>query len=158
MAVWTSSLYPAAAHDLQVRTILEIPIGNEYRHTVEEALRQTPMNSQSNADRHRRINALRDGLRDVEDAHLERFLASGIPVHLDADKFVFRPGDACESFLILLDGRIRVQLISEDGKEVTLYRIGPGGSCVLTTSCLFSSEHYTAWTRGTRACSRHPAF
>ena len=55
-----------------------------------------------------------------------------------------RPGDLCESFVILLEGRIRVQLISEDGREVTLYRIDPGGSCVLTTSCLFSSEEYPA--------------
>lgn len=83
-------------------------------------------------------------LRGVTDANLRRFLESGVRVRLNADEFVFRPGDTCNSFLILLDGRIRVQLISEDGREVTLYRIGPGGSCVLTTSCLFSSEHYPA--------------
>lgn len=102
------------------------------------------MNSKSDAERHRHKATLPDGLRDVKDTHLARFLESGIPVRLDAERFVFRPGDACESFLILLDGIIRVQLISEDGKEVTLYRIGPGGSCVLTTSCLFTSEHYPA--------------
>jgi len=83
-------------------------------------------------------------LRDAEDTYLNRFLKSAGHVHLNADEFVFRPGDLCESFVILLEGRIRVQLISEDGKEVTLYRIGPGGSCVLTTSCLFSSDEYPA--------------
>jgi CRP/FNR family transcriptional regulator len=103
-----------------------------------------PMNNKSPADRFRDIAALPAELRDVEDANLDRLLRSGIPVRLDAEQFVFRPGDSCESFLILLAGRIRVQLISEDGKEVTLYRIGPGGSCVLTTSCLFSSEDYPA--------------
>lgn len=102
------------------------------------------MNSTSNADRLRDKAALPAAIRDVEDANLARFLESGTPVKLDANQFVFRPGDSCESFLILLEGRIRVQLISEDGKEVTLYRIGPGGSCVLTTSCLFSSENYPA--------------
>lgn len=104
----------------------------------------TPMNSTSDTDRLPDKAALPAALRNVGDADLDRFLRSGMPVHLAADQFVFRPGDACESFLILLDGRIRVQLISEDGKEVTLYRIGPGGSCVLTTSCLFSSEDYPA--------------
>jgi CRP/FNR family transcriptional regulator len=102
------------------------------------------MNSTSNADRLRNKAALPAAIGDVEDANLARFLESGTPVKLDANQFVFRPGDSCESFLILLEGRIRVQLISEDGKEVTLYRIGPGGSCVLTTSCLFSSENYPA--------------
>jgi CRP/FNR family transcriptional regulator len=37
-----------------------------------------------------------------------------------------------------------VQLTSESGREVTLYRIGPGGSCILTTSCLLSNENYPA--------------
>jgi CRP/FNR family transcriptional regulator len=46
--------------------------------------------------------------------------------------------------MILLDGEVRVQLTSESGREVTLYRIGPGGSCILTTSCLLSNEHYPA--------------
>lgn len=102
------------------------------------------MNSTSNAGRFRDKASLPAALRDVTDTNIVRFLESGMPVRLKADQFIFRPGDSCESFLLLLDGQIRVQLISEDGKEVTLYRIGPGGSCVLTTSCLFSSEHYPA--------------
>jgi len=102
------------------------------------------MNNRSTADHRSARAALPAELRDTDDAHLDRFLRSGTRVKLSADDFVFRPGDTCESFLILLNGQIRVQLISEDGKEVTLYRIGPGGSCVLTTSCLFSSEEYPA--------------
>jgi len=57
---------------------------------------------------------------------------------------VFHAGDLCQAFLILLDGEVRVQLTSASGREVTLYRIGPGGSCILTTSCLLSNEHYPA--------------
>ena len=39
---------------------------------------------------------------------------------------------------------MRVQLTSANGREVTLYRIGSGGSCILTTSCLLSDENYPA--------------
>ena len=39
---------------------------------------------------------------------------------------------------------MRVQLTSASGREVTLYRISPGGSCILTTSCLLSHEDYPA--------------
>lgn len=102
------------------------------------------MSNKSDARRLPGKAALPAALREIEDVNLDRFFESGVPVRLDADQFVFRPGDTCESFLILIEGDIRVQLISEDGKEVTLYRIGPGGSCVLTTSCLFSSENYPA--------------
>lgn len=100
------------------------------------------MNSNSITDRtHTGIPA---ELLDAQDTYLNRFLKSASRIHMKANEFVFRPGDQCESFVILLEGRIRVQLISEDGKEVTLYRIGPGGSCVLTTSCLFSNDEYPA--------------
>lgn len=102
------------------------------------------MNSQSNSGRPGEKATIPAELRDAKDAYLTHFLESAVQVRLNADNFIFRPGDRCESFLILLDGRIRVQLVSEEGKEVTLYKIGPGGSCMLTTSCLFSSDEYPA--------------
>ena len=57
---------------------------------------------------------------------------------------MFHAGDLCQAFLLLLEGNVRVQLTSAGGREVTLYRISPGGSCILTTSCLLSQEDYPA--------------
>ena len=65
-------------------------------------------------------------------------------VKIDQDRFVFHAGDLCQAFLLLLEGEVRVQLTSASGREVTLYRISPGGSCILTTSCLLSHEDYPA--------------
>jgi CRP/FNR family transcriptional regulator len=84
------------------------------------------------------------GLADADDAVLAKLLENAQVVKLDHDRFVFHAGDLCQAFLILLDGEVRVQLTSASGREVTLYRIGPGGSCILTTSCLLSNEHYPA--------------
>ena len=84
------------------------------------------------------------GLADADDAVLGKLLENSQVVKLDHDRFVFHAGDLCQAFLILLDGEVRVQLTSASGREVTLYRIGPGGSCILTTSCLLSNEHYPA--------------
>jgi CRP/FNR family transcriptional regulator len=83
-------------------------------------------------------------LVDADEAVLDRLLENAQVVKLDHDRFVFHAGDLCQAFLILLDGEVRVQLTAENGREVTLYRIGPGGSCILTTSCLLSNEHYPA--------------
>ena len=83
-------------------------------------------------------------LLDADEAVVYRLLEHAKIVKLDHDRFVFHAGDLCQAFLILLDGEVRVQLTSESGREVTLYRIGPGGSCILTTSCLLSDEHYPA--------------
>lgn len=92
----------------------------------------------------RRLVTAVPGLADADDAVLGRLLESAQVVKLDHGRFVFHAGDLCQAFLILLDGEVRVQLTSANGREVTLYRIGPGGSCILTTSCLLSDEHYPA--------------
>jgi len=84
------------------------------------------------------------GLADADEAILDRLLEKAQVVKLGHDRFVFHAGDLCQAFLILLSGEVRVQLTSANGREVTLYRIGPGGSCILTTSCLLSNEHYPA--------------
>lgn len=84
------------------------------------------------------------GIADADDAVLDRLLENAQLVTLNHDRFVFHAGDLCQAFLVLLDGEVRVQLTAANGREVTLYRIGPGGSCILTTSCLLSDEHYPA--------------
>lgn len=57
---------------------------------------------------------------------------------------VFLPGDAPSDLLILVEGTLRVQQVSEGGREVVLYRVRPGETCVLTTACLMNEEGYAA--------------
>jgi CRP/FNR family transcriptional regulator len=44
----------------------------------------------------------------------------------------------------LLAGTVRVQQRSASGREVFLYRVHGGESCVLTTACLLADESYAA--------------
>jgi CRP/FNR family transcriptional regulator len=74
----------------------------------------------------------------------EALLADARLVRLERGQFAFRSGDHCRAYLVLLTGTVRVQLISDEGREVSLYRVGPGNSCILTTSCLMSQEDYPA--------------
>ena len=79
-----------------------------------------------------------------DDRLLDDILAGARLVRLDSGRHVFHSGDHCEAFLLLVEGRVRVQLTAASGREVTLYRIAPGGSCILTTSCLLGNENYPA--------------
>ena len=65
-------------------------------------------------------------------------------VEFNAQQVLFKPGDNCQIFLVLVVGSIRVELTSKTGRDVTLYRMTPGESCVLTTSALFNKELYYA--------------
>jgi CRP/FNR family transcriptional regulator len=74
-----------------------------------------------------------------------RDLATGsISVSVPAGTVVFRELDTCNNFLLVLEGSVRVQKLSESGREIVLYRVESGQSCVLTTSCLLAGERYSA--------------
>lgn len=57
---------------------------------------------------------------------------------------VFHQGDQCLNYLLIISGSVKVITRAENGREIVLYHINSGGSCVLTTSCLISSEDYPA--------------
>lgn len=69
---------------------------------------------------------------------------TGRIAELPAGHAVFVPGAACENYLLVLSGSVRVQIVSESGREIVLYRVGEGESCVLTTSCLLANDNYEA--------------
>lgn len=45
----------------------------------------------------------------------------------------------CIGTLIVKSGSLRVYILSEDGREITLYRINDGEICVLSASCVLQS-------------------
>ena len=65
-------------------------------------------------------------------------------VDLPKNTPVFRPGDACRYFLLVLEGTVKVVKLSETGQEITLYRVAAGETCELSTSCLLAEQHYPA--------------
>lgn len=65
-------------------------------------------------------------------------------VSLPAQTTVFAPGLPAENFLLLLDGTVRVQQVSANGREIVLYRVTGGESCIMTTACLLSGDTYNA--------------
>ncbi|WP_298432471.1 Crp/Fnr family transcriptional regulator [uncultured Jannaschia sp.] len=84
------------------------------------------------------------GLAQLERPIRDLLLARGRVVTLDEGTLVFGPGKSPENMLFLLDGSVRVQQVSETGREIVLYRIHAGESCVLTTACLLAYDDYSA--------------
>lgn len=65
-------------------------------------------------------------------------------VSVPAGTQIFAPGQTADNLLLLLDGTVKVQQKSETGREVFLYRVHAGESCVLTTACMLAFEDYSA--------------
>ncbi len=83
-------------------------------------------------------------LRQLPEEIFAQLREASLIVELPEGSRIFGPGQAPDSFLLLLDGTIRVQQTSESGREIVLYRVQAGESCALTTACLMGYEEYQA--------------
>lgn len=84
------------------------------------------------------------GLSSLEPAIRAQLVAETAIVSVPEGTIIFGPGKAPENLLLLLDGSVRVQQTAENGREIVLYRVAAGESCVLTTACLLAYEDYSA--------------
>lgn len=61
------------------------------------------------------------------------------PVHYAKGARVHSPLESCVGILLLRSGQLRAYLLSEDGRDVTLYRLFGGEVCILSASCVMDS-------------------
>ena len=79
------------------------------------------------------------------DESLQRLMAAARQLTLPAGQTIFQPGGACGNYLLVLEGSVRVQIMTPSGREVLLYQVKPGNACILTTSCLLGANDYPAF-------------
>ena len=83
-------------------------------------------------------------LRELSASQLEGLLATATVMRLPAGTVVFDENQPCQGFPLLLCGSIRVIKAAANGRELQLYRVNPGESCILTSSCLLGHSNYHA--------------
>ena len=75
-------------------------------------------------------------IRDLLSVSQEKTIPAGAQI--------YRSGDACSSIAFVLSGEIRVYKIGQTGREITLYEIERGETCILNASCILSGSSYPA--------------
>ncbi|MGA7749840.1 MAG: Crp/Fnr family transcriptional regulator [Gallionella sp.] len=83
-------------------------------------------------------------LRELPSADQVELLATASVMHLPAGAVVFDENQLCHGFPLLLSGNIRVIKAAPNGRELQLYRVMPGESCILTSGCLLGNTRYHA--------------
>ena len=82
--------------------------------------------------------------RNEQTQQLEKLLANGLKRNLSKGDSLYFEGDQCQGIGFLLSGEIRIFKIGENGREITLYEVFPGETCILNASCLLSNQRYPA--------------
>ena len=99
------------------------------------------------ATSHDLIARIADMLPDLEyldAAHRGDLIGATQFNRLRGGDIAYRQGQHCQAYVMCIEGQTRVFKTSESGREILLYQVGPGETCVLTTSCLMAVSPFPA--------------
>jgi CRP/FNR family transcriptional regulator len=82
-------------------------------------------------------------LAGLSAASLDALLRSPVR-RMPAGSVLFEAGQPCGGFPLVLEGSVRVAKTAPNGREILLYRVDPGDSCILSGSCLLGHASYSA--------------
>jgi len=83
-------------------------------------------------------------LERITDQAWRAIVAKAQVIEVPKGAVLFRDGDICKGYVFLIDGAVRVQKMDAQGREIVLYRVEDGQTCMLTTSCLIGGMPYPA--------------
>lgn len=66
------------------------------------------------------------------------------PVEVVQGAVLFRPGEAVKGYVIVLSGHVGVHLLGPNGRDILLYEVAPGQSCIQSTLGLLGGDDYSA--------------
>ena len=80
----------------------------------------------------------------MSDFDREAFLRSSHTLSFEKGTNIHN-GEECTGVIIVKTGALRLYLLSDSGKEVTLYRLFPGDMCVLSASCVLNTVTFDVY-------------
>ena len=80
----------------------------------------------------------------LSDGERKLLLESAFEARYPAGKFLVESGSLCENVYVVLEGLIRIYKLSEEGREITFYRVGSGETCLFTMGCILEHQPFDA--------------
>ncbi|MFC1749883.1 Crp/Fnr family transcriptional regulator [Pseudomonadota bacterium] len=96
------------------------------------------------ADQQERLLQQFPWLDDAEPEFRRDFFRSATLMNIPASHAIASEGSECGQLALVISGKVRVYKLADSGREITLYRINSGDSCVLTASCIMSNRPFPA--------------
>lgn len=91
-----------------------------------------------------RLITLFPSLKDVPAGLWQRLDSEAAYTEIPAGTVLFESSSPCQAFPLLLSGSVRVSKSGVNGRELQLYRVAPGESCIISTSCILGNTAYPA--------------
>lgn len=81
---------------------------------------------------------------EMTEPGIETIVSKAKLCRFDADTPLLSSGQGCEALLLVSHGGIRVYKQVPSGREILLYRVSHGETCVLGTTCMLRQSSYPA--------------
>jgi len=91
-----------------------------------------------------RLFELYPALAEIDPATLTAALGQAQLLAVPAGTALFDERQPCQGFPFILTGAVRVVKAAANGRELPLYRVLPGETCIITSSCLLGHADYNA--------------
>ena len=68
-------------------------------------------------------------------------------IHVDVKtgQTILSDGDSCHTAAFVYSGEIKITKINKNGREINLYKVAPGQTCILTVTSTISDQPYPAY-------------
>jgi CRP/FNR family transcriptional regulator, anaerobic regulatory protein len=91
-----------------------------------------------------RLKALYPALASMSEPALDEMLAASFVKTIPRGSVLFDENSPCQAFPMIIEGSVRVIKTAASGRELQLYRVLPGESCILSTGCMLGNTPYSA--------------
>ena len=75
----------------------------------------------------------------LEESEKQAILNNTAEMHYQQGQNIHSADQECLGVIMIKTGEVRVYILSEEGKEITLYRLNEGDICVLSASCVLNN-------------------
>jgi CRP/FNR family transcriptional regulator len=76
---------------------------------------------------------------DLTDAEIQLLRNGTFEKKFEKGKLIHNSVEPCRGVIIVREGKLRTYMLSEEGKEITLYYLEKGEICILSASCVLST-------------------
>ncbi len=92
----------------------------------------------------RKLDHLFPVFKQLSEMDRQKLFSAGQVVVLPDDQMLMQQNQNCQFIPMVMSGRLRIFKLSPNGREMTLYRIGSGETCLISIACQIEGEDYPA--------------
>jgi CRP/FNR family transcriptional regulator len=100
------------------------------------------------AEQIQKLEAIFPVLNQLPEVDRHKIYSAVQVVNLPDEQMLMQQNQQCQFIPLVMSGHLRIFKLSHSGREMTLYRIGPGETCMISIACQLSGDEFPALAQG----------